>query len=162
MEELRYNDPDYSPEFFELATCRSTEETHVKQPTTHSRFQYNPSEDFIPITERKWIDTTANEYCKKCTLETSISKLVIKLVGHVDLQERESDGAVNWKTMGPKLRRKEPTKHDCNTARTPATLYYFRAIQGHTVGDVIAPELMGHCRYPMKMERIPISPRMFM
>ena len=28
----------------------------------------------------------------------------MKLVRHVDLQRRESDGAVHWKSIGPKLR----------------------------------------------------------
>ena len=104
VEELRHNDPDYSPEIFELANYRSTEETHARQPTTHSRFQHNPFEDSIQITERNWIDITANEYCNKHTLETSISKLVMKSVRHFDLQERESDGTVHWKSMGPKSR----------------------------------------------------------
>ena len=123
MDELQHNDPDHSPENFELADHRSTEQTHARQPTTHSRFKYNPSEHYIPISERNWICITSNEYCKKYTQETCISKLVMKLVGHVGIQEQESDGAVLWKSMDPKLR---------------------HAFRRH----MIAPELMGHVTIP--------------
>ena len=67
VDELQHNDPDHSPENFELADHRSTEQTYARQPTTHSRFQYNPSEHYIPISERNWICITSNEYCKKYT-----------------------------------------------------------------------------------------------
>ena len=50
--ELRVKDPYHSPENIDLANYRSTEETHARQSTTHTRSQYNTSEDCIPITER--------------------------------------------------------------------------------------------------------------
>ena len=37
-------------------------------------------------------------------METSISKLVMKLVRRADLTERESDGVVHWILIGSKLR----------------------------------------------------------
>ena len=33
--------------------------------------------------------------------EPGISKLVMKLVRNADLKEREADGAVHWKSIGP-------------------------------------------------------------
>ena len=80
MEELRYNGPECCPERYELADYRSTEETHSRQPTTQSNPLGNHSEDFIPTGEKKWNDIPANDNCKKYTLESSISKLVMMLV----------------------------------------------------------------------------------
>ena len=45
-----------------------------------------------------------HEKFKGHTWESSISKLVMNLVRHSDQQEGETDGAVHWKSMGPKLR----------------------------------------------------------
>ena len=66
------------------------------------RYSDHP-EDFIPIRDRKWNDIPANENCKGYALESGISKLVMKLARHLDQEEREADGAVHWKSMGPKL-----------------------------------------------------------
>ena len=40
----------------------------------------DPPKEFFPISERKWIDIPAEEHFKAHTLESSISKLVMKLV----------------------------------------------------------------------------------
>ena len=102
VEELRYNDPDYSLESFELANYWSTEETHARLPATQSNPLGNDSEVFIPIAERKWNDILAYENCKGYTLESSISKLVTKLVRHLDREEREADGASSLEIDGSK------------------------------------------------------------
>ena len=65
VEELRYNDPDHSPENFEEANYRSIVETRAEQPTTQSRSQCSQSQDHIPVHKRKWIDITSDEYCQK-------------------------------------------------------------------------------------------------
>ena len=70
-------------------------------------------------------------------------------------RERESDGAVHWKSMSSKLRyafpkdggdssktRFEFCKNSCND------LLYIRAIQGRTGGEVVAPELVVHVDIP--------------
>ena len=49
VEELRYNDPDYSSESHELANQLSTEETRASQPETRSNLMSDHYEDFIPI-----------------------------------------------------------------------------------------------------------------
>ena len=155
VDELRHNDPDYSPEnFFELGNYWSTQETHARQPTAHSRFQYDPSEDFIPIAERNRIGITRKTYI----LETS------KLVRHADLQERESDGAIHWKSMGPKLRhafRKERGDTFSETDWINHCWKESNKTRFQYCKNVIAPEIDGSCRSPIQMERIPISPRTF-
>ena len=169
--ELRDKDPYHSPESFDEADYGSIEETLVRQSTTHWRSQYDTSEDCILITERNWIDITVNRYWKKYTLETNIPKLVIKMTRHMILQERESDGAVHWKSMASKLRcaflkdggdtfsdfdwiihiwkgsskiRFQYCKNSCDD------LLYIRAIECHTGGEVIASELMGHVAIPIE------------
>ena len=104
VDELRYNDPDYSAECFEEADCESIEETHAEQPTTQSTTQCRQSEDHIPIDKREWIDLTANEKKSYVSVGNPYLEFVMRLVRHVDLQERESDGAVHWTSIGRKLR----------------------------------------------------------
>ena len=95
VDELRYNHPDYSPESFEDADYGSIEETNAEQQTTQSRSQCRRFEDHILIDQRKWIDLTANEYNHKYQLEPlRFSKFVMRLVRHMDLQERESDSSL--------------------------------------------------------------------
>ena len=67
-EELRYNDPDYSPESYEFSNFRSTDETQARKPTTQSNPVDNLSENFIPIAEGQWIDIPAHLNCKEYTL----------------------------------------------------------------------------------------------
>ena len=98
-EELRYNDPDYSQESCELANHGSTEETRASQPKTQSNPKCDHSEDSIPIGERKWNDILA---CEK--FKGTLWNPVMKLVRHLDQKDREIDGAVHWKSMGPKRR----------------------------------------------------------
>ena len=64
-------------------------------PRIQSNPVSDPSKDFNPTEERKWIDIPADRHFKAYTLESSISKLVMKLVRHLDQGERETDGAVH-------------------------------------------------------------------
>ena len=95
----------------------------------------------------------------------------MRLVRHYDQDERETDGAVQWNSMGPKLREacqkvggqkfsdsdwlkyiyegsNKTRSQYCMTSRN--LFLYMRAIQGHTGGNLIAPELMGHVAIPYK------------
>ena len=110
------------------------------------------SEDNIPTDERKWNDISACRYVKGYALESRISKLVMKLVRHLDLADRESDGAVHWTSMGPQLRPafQQESGYTFSDSqwldeRSNKTLFqfsknsndvllYIRAIQGHTGG----------------------------
>ena len=140
------------------------------------------SEEVIPVGERKWNDILACQHFRGHTFEAEASKLVMRLARRHDQDERETaDGAVHWNSMGPKLRKasEKAGGHKlsdpdwlqkiykgsnktrfryCKNSRD--VLVYIRAIQGHTGGNVIAPELMGHVAIPDMMERIPVSSRM--
>ena len=96
----------------------------------------------------------------------------MKLVRHHDQDERETDGTVHGKSMGPKLRHASQKGSGCdfsdsigqhinkgsNKTRFPYSknsqnvLLYTRAIQGHIGGNVIAPELVGHVAIPSRKE----------
>ena len=87
------------------------------------------------------------------------------------LVERETDGAVHWNSMGPTLRQAfqkaggqtlsvsdwlQYIYKGCNKTwfqyckNSGHILLYTRAIPGHTGGNLIASELMGHVAVPYK------------
>ena len=102
----------------------------------------------------------------------------MQLVRHVDLQERDSDGAFHLKWMGPKLRlafrkgggdtfsdthwinhiwkENNNTRFpDCkNSCDAPM---YICVIQGHTGGDMIAHELSQNSKEFHKMQYLKIK-----
>ena len=55
--------------------------------------------------ERKWNDIFACKHFRGHTFEAEVSLLVMRLVRHYDQDDRETDGAVHWNSMGPKLRK---------------------------------------------------------
>ena len=106
-----WHDPDNSPESCELASHTSVGRPHaiddqalgrlMRQPETQLDLMNNHSEDFIPIDKRKWYDFLAYGDVKGKTLEWNISNMVTNLVRHLDLEDRETDGAGHWKSMCP-------------------------------------------------------------
>ena len=82
VDELRYNDPELSPERLEEAVYGNMQERDAEQPTMQSRSQCSSSDDHIPINERKWEDITANEYSSKYDLKHHVLKFVGQLVRH--------------------------------------------------------------------------------
>ena len=58
-----------------------------------------------PTNERKWKIILACPSFKGRSLSAAISKLVTRLVRHYDQEERETDGAVQWDMINPKLLR---------------------------------------------------------
>ena len=95
------------------------------------------------------VQKKAHKHFEGNALQDEISKLVMRLVRHYDQEERETDGAVHWNSIGPKLRKafqKAGRAHFlglqyCKNSRE--VLLYIRAIQGHTGGNMTASELMG-------------------
>ena len=104
----------------------------------------------------QWNDVPANNNFKGSTLESAFSKLVMKLVLHLDRKEKETDGALDWKSMCPKLRRavslgggcgfsdsdwlhqvyKESNKTKFQYCKNSYdVLLHIREIQGHTSGS---------------------------
>ena len=69
------------------------EETHA----TQLEIQTNP----VYLFKRSY----SYKFFKGNTLSAEISKLVMRLVRRYDQDERETDGAVPWSSMGPKLRK---------------------------------------------------------
>ena len=121
--------------------------------------------------ERKWNDILACQQLNGNTCEAEVTNLDKKLVRHYDQDERECDGAVHRKPIGPKLRHAFQKGGGCgfsdsdwrqhkhkgsNKTRfqcckdSQDVLLYIRAIQGHTGGNVIALELMGHVAVPSR------------
>ena len=102
-------------------------------------------------------------------MDAEVWKLVMRLVRHFDQKDRGTDGAVHWKSMGPKLRKafqkaggqqfsdsdwlqffykgSDKTRLQyCKNSRDVSL--HIRAIQGDTGGNVVAPELVGHVAIP--------------
>ena len=116
---------------------------------------YNYSEEVILIEERHWNDIPACQQLRGKNFEAEVSKLGMRWARHYDQHERETDGAVHWKSMGPKLRTAflkageqkfsdsdwlQYINKGCNNTRYQCcknsrdVLLYIRAIQGHTGG----------------------------
>ena len=76
VDELRYNDPELSPERLEEAVDGNMQERDAEQPTMQSISQCSSSDDHIPTNERKWEDITANEYSSKYDLKHHVLKFV--------------------------------------------------------------------------------------
>ena len=185
VEELHLNDPDHNPTSSDLLLERSvakerelgstkmepsssTEETHAKQLKIQTNPVYTHSEEVILVEERRWTDILACQQFRGHTVEAEVSKLVMRLVRRYDQHERGTDGAIHWKSMGPKPRRAfqkaggqkfsdadwiQHIHKGSNKAgfqyrkNSRDVLLHIRAIQGHTGGNVIA---LGHVAIPYK------------
>ena len=86
------------------------------------------SKEDIPIEERKWNDIPAYKHFRGHTFEAEVSKLVRRLVRHLMIKTRETDGSVHWKPPRAKNSRtpigvntfmKEATKRGSSIARIP-------------------------------------------
>ena len=154
-----------------LISQRCSQETRAKQLKIQTNPVYNYSQEVFLLEVRKWNDILSSQHTRGHDIEALVSKLVLRLVRHYDQHERETDGAVHWDSMGPKLRKtfQKVGRHKfsdsdwflylytgsnktrfkyCKNSRD--VLLYIRAFQGHTGGNVIAPELMGHVAIPDK------------
>ena len=192
VEEPRLNDPDHNPRSSELVNHRgmkrpiamqreagsakmvpssNIEETHAKQFEIQSNLVNDHCEETIPTEERKLYEILACRNFKRNTFEFAVSKVVMKLEGYYDPDERETDGAVHWKSLGPKLRFAFRKGGGCDFSdsdwlqhiykgsnktrfqhckNSQDVRLYSRAVQGHIGGNVIAPELMGHVAVPFR------------
>ena len=120
----------------------------------------------IPTAERTWKIVPVNSSCGGA-LPTAISKMVTRLVRHQE--ERQSDAHIHWDTKRPiglkafstrehkvsqtktgfNVSIKEAGRRGSSAVRIPKMfLAYVRAIQGHSGGRTIAPELMKHTMIP--------------
>ena len=136
------------------------------------------TKEITPVKERKWKGILACRSFKGKSLSSAISKLVMRLVRRYDQDERETDGAVHWNTMSPKLLKAFEDKgarkfsdmewlqhiyEGSNKTRieycesSKKSLVFFRAIQGHTGGNMTAPEVDGSRRYSIQLEKVCVS-----
>ena len=117
VDELHLRDPGHNPTSSELHLVKSVAEesepcsTEMEQSrieeihATQCEIQTNPvyhSKEVILVGERKWNDILAHKSFKGDCLQAEISKLVMRLVRRYDQDERETEGAVHWNSMGPK------------------------------------------------------------
>ena len=104
-------------------------------------------------------------------LAVAVCKMVIKMLRHYDQDERQTDGSRHWDTIRPVLLRACAQQgarefdegfwlhliHEGSNKRrlewckdNNGSLCYLRAIQGHSGGIPISPELMNHTLIPYK------------
>ena len=151
---------------------------HASKPQAQSSLMNYPSKEFIQMDKRKWNDIPVCGIIERNPLEWKITKRITNLVRHRDIDHREIDGAVHWSSLCPKLRR----EFESEGARTSSdsqllgcihrgsnkprfkkrvnsnnSLLYVRALQGHSAGELLAPELMNHVACSTQMVRIPVS-----
>ena len=178
VEELHRTDPDHNPTSSELQLERSVanetepgsakmepsssiEETHAKQFEIQTNPVYNYSEEVIPIEERKWNDIPACKHFRGHTFEAEVLKLVIDWYVSMTKTKRKQTAlfiGIRWVQNCEKhFKRLEGknyrTRIGFNTfmnKNSRNVLLYIRAIQGHTGGNLTAPELMGHVCIPYK------------
>ena len=120
VEELHLNDPDHNPTSSELLLERSVARERELERKSHpgasrklmrSSWKVrwiqcaNCSEQVLPIEERKWNDIPACRQFRGHTFEAEVSKLATRLGRRYDQDEKETDGAVQWNSMGPKLQK---------------------------------------------------------
>ena len=160
VDELRYRESENLPDDV-------VQESVQQQEKQHS--QGESPEDHIPFHQRSWEDLPANEYSRRYSWKTQVSKSVSRLERHEHSQERGTDGAIHWKFICPKLiirfqrdggvsftdrdwlnfiwQGSNKTRFQyCQNSHN--RIMYFRAIQGHTGGEMISPEMLGHVLIP--------------
>ena len=121
MNELHLNDPDHNPTSSELLLERSVakesepcstkmEQSSIEENSCEavrnsdeSSVQLITQKKVFPLEGRKWNDIPAYKHFRGNTFEAEVSILVMRLVCRYDQDERETDGAVHWNSMGPKL-----------------------------------------------------------
>ena len=152
-----WNDTDH-------VSTRSERESNRREETFKSS----------PMKDRVWTTIRGFPQSEKHSIETRISKEVTRMVRHRDQNEREEDGGAHWDTILPTLKRKfqnqledegksmnwvehlyrgsHKTRFEiCENADDE--LGYIRAIQGHSGGMVIQPELMNYVLIPCKWKQ---------
>ena len=152
-----------------------TSQTTIKETCADTlsispRQAYFSTQRTIPATERKSHVIPGNS-SHGGALPTAVSKMVTRMVRHYDQDDRQPDAALQWDTIRPVLL-KAFAKHGEHeiSQKTLASTYssrkqqdearfeycedsknslaYFRAIQGHSGGITIDPELMEHIPIP--------------
>ena len=118
----------------------------------------------IPVHEGNGKTSLPMNSATNMSWDTISQKSVGKWVRHEDHHDRQADGAIHWRLTGQKLisplieigfiisnkTRLQYCQNSCNT------LLCIRAIQGHTGGDLMEPELMGRAAVPFNWIQFPL------
>ena len=75
----------------------------VRRNSRFRRIQCIMQKKSFPSEETNWKDIVVCQSCYGNSRQAEISKLVMRMVRHYDLDEREPDGAILWNSMCPKL-----------------------------------------------------------
>ena len=84
------------------------DETHSTQFEIQTKCVCNYLGEVAPIEEKKWNDILANKHFRGNSIEAEVSNLVIGLPRHYVRDEKETDRAVHWDSMGPKSKTIRP------------------------------------------------------
>ena len=146
------------------AETSSVEETHASKPQAQSSIPMNHlSTDFIQIDRRKWSYFLACDNVDKDSLAWKISKRLTALARHRKIEavhrsalfpqlrrdfEREGARTVSYSQwLGHIYRGSNKPRFQCRVDSNN-NLLHVRAIQGHSGGELIAPELLNHVAIP--------------
>ena len=121
----------------------------------------------IPFRERKWIDITPERFQRGCQ---PVSKMMTRLLRHDSSIPREDDGAVRFDDLLGKLKARYESTSEwtvsawiifltkgggrkksfqyCLNPNSPEHFLYFRAIQGHSGGNLVDPTLQDNVLLP--------------
>ena len=121
----------------------------------------------IPLRERKWIDINPERFRQDCF---TVSKAIVRLLRHDQSIPREDDGAVRFDDIMEEFKKKfdgalqwsindwisflakgrGPKKRFqyCLNPHSSKHFLYFRAIQGHSRGNLVDPELQDNVLLP--------------
>ena len=157
------------------AIISSTGETRASQPETHSYLMNKHSEDFVTIDKgsgmlfplmvmskgslwsgesRKWLQVWYD------VVTLPIEKLTEQFIGVLCVQSYDVHFRVKARNPtlilgGLLLPTKEAVRPDFNIAKNSNyDFLYVRAIQGHSGGLLIAPELMNHVAIPFRWAEV--------
>ena len=161
----------YVTETSETISFENAEHRATGRPVAKVRPRLKPAvtrSSISPLRERKWIDVNPARFRQVCYV---VSKAMIRLLRHDQFVRREDDGAVRFddilgefkknkfngalqwsigvwisilaKGGGPKKRFQY-----CLKPNSFRNFLYFRAIQGHSGGNIIDPELQDNVLLP--------------
>ena len=170
------------PHDVEMVIFSSIEESNATEQQEQSSIPMDPpSKIFMPIDQRKWSDIPAVNSVKEESPAWRVSKKVTIFSRHQELH-REIDGAICWCSLLLVLRRDFEIEgagvfsdsqwlslvhRGSNMPRFQyclglnENLMKIRAIQGHTGGDLVDPEVLNYVGTSAWMERVLVPCRRF-
>ena len=159
----------YATETSEDIAVESIELVRTGKPVAKAKPRTKPAVTpiSIPIRVRKWMDINPATYSEGCV---AVSKFMIRLLRHDSSILREDDGAVRfddliekfkvksvgtsewtvdaWTTFLAKGRGPMKRFQYCLNPNSSKHFLFFRAIQGHSGGNLVDPTLQDNVVFP--------------